>query len=196
MFKSDPTAPKKERNKAIRWVGTIFLSTILITSIISLASEEIMSVSAMPVAFVILLVIIFVGILFDIIGVAVTSADEKPFHSMAARKVPGALESIRLLRNAEKVGSICNDVVGDICGVISGSASATIAAQVLQNFEFSWPRLASLVMSALVAGLTVGGKAIGKSLAINSCTKIVYSVGLVIHRLQKIGGIFKRENRK
>ena len=196
MSKSDPTAPKKERNKAIRWVVTIFLSTILITSIISLASEEIMSVSAMPVAFVILLVIIFVGILFDIIGVAVTSADEKPFHSMAARKVPGALESIRLLRNAEKVGSICNDVVGDICGVISGSASATIAAQVLQNFEFSWPRLASLVMSALVAGLTVGGKAVGKSLAINSCTKIVYSVGLVIHRLQKIGGIFKRENRK
>ena len=196
MSKSDPTAPKKERNKAIRWVVTIFLSTILITSIISLASEEIMSVSAMPVAFVILLVIIFVGILFDIIGVAVTSADEKPFHSMAARKVPGALESIRLLRNAEKVGSICNDVVGDICGVISGSASATIAAQVLQNFEFSWPRLASLVMSALVAGLTVGGKAIGKSLAINSCTNIVYSVGLVIHRLQKIGGIFKRENRK
>ena len=196
MSKSDPTAHKKERNKAIRWVVTIFLSTILITSIISLASEEIMSVSAMPVAFVILLVIIFVGILFDIIGVAVTSADEKPFHSMAARKVPGALESIRLLRNAEKVGSICNDVVGDICGVISGSASATIAAQVLQNFEFSWPRLASLVMSALVAGLTVGGKAIGKSLAINSCTKIVYSVGLVIHRLQKIGGIFRRENRK
>ena len=196
MSKSDPTAPKKERNKAIRWVVTIFLSTIFITSIISLASEEIMSVSAMPVAFVILLVIIFVGILFDIIGVAVTSADEKPFHSMAARKVPGALESIRLLRNAEKVGSICNDVVGDICGVISGSASATIAAQVLQNFEFSWPRLASLVMSALVAGLTVGGKAIGKSLAINSCTNIVYSVGLVIHRLQKVGGIFKRENRK
>ena len=186
MSKSDSSAPKKERNKAIRWVVTIFLSTILITSIISLASEEIMSVSAMPVAFAILLVIIFVGILFDIIGVAVTSADEKPFHSMAARKVPGALESIRLLRNAEKVGSICNDVVGDICGVISGSASATIAAQVLQNFEFSWPRLASLMMSALVAGLTVAGKAIGKNIAIGSCTKVVHGVGKVIYRLRSI----------
>jgi hypothetical protein len=192
LSKPDSTGAKKERNKAIRWVVTIFLSTILITSIISLASEEIMSVSAMPVAFAILLVIIFVGILFDIIGVAVTSADEKPFHSMAARKVPGALESIRLLRNAEKVGSICNDVVGDICGVISGSASATIAAQVLQNFEFSWPRLASLIMSALVAGLTVGGKAVGKSIAINSCTKIVHFVGLSVHRLHKIGDIFKK----
>ena len=196
MSKSDHTGPKKERNKAIRWVVTVFISTIFISGIISLASEEIMSASNMLVAFIILLAIIFVGILFDIIGVAVTSADEKPFHSMAARKVPGALEALRLLRNAEKVGSICNDVVGDICGVVSGSASATIAAQVLQNFEFSWPRLASLLMSALVAGLTVGGKAIGKGLAINSCTKIVHLAGLTIYRLHSIGGIFKREKKK
>lgn len=196
MSKPNSTAPKKERNKAARWVATVFISTILVSGMISLASEEIMSASTMPVAFIILLAIIFIGILFDIIGVAVTSADEKPFHSMAARKVPGALESIRLLRNAEKVGSICNDVVGDICGVVSGSASATIAAQVLQNFEFTWPRLASLLMSALVAGLTVGGKAVGKGLAIHSCTEIVHFVGRVIHRFQKIGGIFKRENTK
>ena len=192
MSKPDSTGARKERNKAIRWVVSVFITTIFISGIISLASEEIMSASSMPVAFIILLVIVFIGILFDIIGVAVTSADEKPFHSMAARKVPGALESIRLLRNAEKVGSICNDVVGDICGVVSGSASATIAAQLLQNFELSWPRLASLVMSALVAGLTVGGKAIGKSLAIGSCTKIVHFVGLTIHRFQKIGDIFKK----
>ena len=193
MSKPDPTGAKKERNKTIRWVATVFLSTIFISGAISLASEEIMSASNMLVAFIILLVIISIGILFDIIGVAVTSADEKPFHSMAARKVPGALESIRLLRNAEKVGSICNDVIGDICGVVSGSASATIAAQVLQNFEFTWPRLASLLMSALVAGLTVGGKAVGKGIAINSCTKIVHFVGRGIHRFQSIGGIFKRK---
>ena len=192
MSKPDSTGAKIERNKTIRWVVTVFISTIFISGAISLASEEIMSASNMMVAFIILLVIISVGILFDIIGVAVTSADEKPFHSMAARKVPGALESIRLLRNAEKVGSICNDVIGDICGVVSGSASATIAAQVLQNFEFTWPRLASLLMSALVAGLTVGGKAVGKGIAINSCTKIVHFVGLSIHRLQKLGNIFQK----
>ena len=156
----------------------------------------IMETSSMLVAFLILLAIVLVGIVFDIAGVAVTSADEKPFHSMAARKVPGAVESIRLLRNAEKVGSICNDVVGDICGVISGSASATIAAQVLKNFDFSWPRLVTLAMSALVAGLTVGGNAIGKGIAINSCTKIVHFVGRIISRLQSIPRIFKRETKK
>ena len=168
MSKPDPSAVKKERNKTIRWVVTIFFLTIVISGAISLLSDEIMSHSGMMVAFLILLFIILIGILFDIIGVAVTSADEKPFHSMAARKVPGAQEAIRLLRNAERVSSICNDVIGDICGVISGSASATIAAQILSNFEFSWPNAVSLIMSALVAGLTVGGKAIGKTFAMNS----------------------------
>ena len=85
----------------------------------------------MGVAFLILLAIILIGIIFDIIGMAVATADEKPFHSMASRKVAGASDAIKLLRNAERVSSICNDVVGDICGVVSGSASATIAALIV-----------------------------------------------------------------
>ena len=169
MSKSDPVSSKKERNKTIRWVITIFFVTILISGIISLGSDEI------------------------IVGVAVTSAEEKPFHSMAARKVPGAMESIRLLRNAERVSSICNDVVGDICGVVSGSASATIAAQVLANYEFSWPRMVTLVMSALVAGFTVGGKAVGKTFAIGSCTKIVTLVGKFLYFLHHLKDIFKKK---
>ena len=177
MSKSDSGASKRERNKTIRWVVTIFFVTILVSGTISFASDMIMANSTMFVAFVILMAIILIGIIFDVIGVAVTSADEKPFHSMAARKVPGAQESIRLLRNAERVSSICNDVVGDICGVVSGSASATIAAQVLRNFEFTAESIVPLIMSALVAGLTVGGKAIGKTFAMNSCTKIVHGVG-------------------
>lgn len=147
----------------------------------------------MIVAFLILLAIVVVGIIFDIVGVAVTSADEKPFHSMAARKVPGSAESIRLLRNAERVSSICNDVVGDICGVVSGSASATIAAQVIRKFEFSWEQIVTLLMSALVAGVTVGGKAIGKTFAIRSCTKIVSGVGRLIYFLTHVSNAFKKK---
>ena len=193
MSKSDPVSSKKERNKTIRWVITIFFVTILISGIISLVSDEIMAASTIAVAFVILMMIVLIGILFDIVGVAVTSAEEKPFHSMAARKVPGAMESIRLLRNAERVSSICNDVVGDICGVVSGSASATIAAQVLANYEFSWPRMVTLVMSALVAGFTVGGKAVGKTFAIGSCTKIVTLVGKFLYFLHHFKDIFKKK---
>ena len=186
MAKTDPEVIKRERRKNIRWVVTIFVMTILISGIISLVSDEVMANSSIVVAFLILLAIIFLGILFDIVGMAVATADEKPFHSMAARKVPGAHEAIRLLRNAERVSSICNDVVGDICGVVSGSASATIAALILTNVDLGWPRGVSLVMSALVAGLTVGGKAIGKSIAVKSCTKIVHLVGRVIHGLNRV----------
>ena len=193
MAKPDPAAQKRERQKAVRWVVTIFLVTIFVSGIISLLSDVIMSVSTMFVAFLILLTIIFVGIIFDIIGMAVASADEKPFHSMAARKVLGAQESIRLLRNAERVSSICNDVVGDICGVVSGSASATIAAQILSNFEMTWPRIISLTMSALAAGLTVGGKAIGKSFAVNSCTDIVFAVGRFLHTVNHLPDLFRKK---
>ncbi len=196
MAKADPSAQKKERNKTIRWVITIFFVTIFVSGTISTVSDLVMASSGIFVAFIILLAIILVGIIFDIIGVAVASADEKPFHSMAARKVPGAMEAIKLLRNAEKVSSICNDVVGDICGVVSGSASATIAAQLLMNFEFSWPAVVSLIMSALVAGLTVGGKAIGKTFAMNSATKIVHSVGKFVYFLKHLPTLLRKKKNK
>ncbi len=181
MAKAESGTSKREKQKNTRWVVTIFFVTIFVSGAITLLSDVVMDNSSIWVAFLILLAIVSLGIIFDVIGVAVTSADEKPFHSMAAKKVPGAREAIRLLRNAGRVSSICNDVVGDICGVVSGSASATIAAQILTHFTFSWPQVVSLVMSALVAALTVGGKAVGKSFAIGSCTTIVQGVGKMIY---------------
>lgn len=192
MSKSDSDAIKKERKKASKWIVTVFLVTILVSGFINFLSDEIMSRSGLLSAFVILLIIVFVGILFDTVGVAVTSADEKPFHSMASRKVKGAHEAIQLLRNAERVSSICNDVVGDICGVVSGSASATIAAQLISHFSFSGPQIVSLIMSAVVAGLTVGGKAVGKTFAINSCTEIVHSVGKLIYTRNRLIAFFRK----
>ena len=185
MAKTHSDASKKERSRTIRWVVTVFLVTLVVSGMISLISDEVMASSGLLAAFAILLGIVFLGIIFDIIGMAVATASEKPFHSMAARKVPGAQEAIRLLRSAERVSSICNDVVGDICGVVSGSASATIAALILTHVDLTWPRVVSLVMSALVAGLTVGGKAIGKTIAVNSCTQIVHLVGRVLHTLNR-----------
>ena len=187
MAKPDPqTAKKEEKRRTRNWVITIFFATIGISASISLVSDLVMGKSSMIVAFLILLMIVFIGIIFDIVGMAVATADEKPFHAMAARKVTGARECITLLRNAERVSSICNDVVGDICGVVSGSASATIAAQVLQNFELSFASVVPLALSSLVAALTVGGKAIGKSVAMNSCTVIVHTVGKLLFAFRKI----------
>ena len=87
MAKTDPEVIKREKRKNIQWVVTIFLTTILISGTISLVSDQVMAGSSIVVAFCILLAIIFLGIVFDIIGVAVTASDPKPFHSMASRSL-------------------------------------------------------------------------------------------------------------
>ena len=195
MARSDQNRSKKdEQRKNRNWIITIFLMTMVISGSISTASDLVMNNSSMVVALVILTLIVLIGIVFDIIGMAVATADEKPFHSMAARKVPGASECIRLLRNAERVSSICNDVIGDICGVVSGSASAMIAAEVIATIPgFSWPKLITLTMSATVAALTVGGKAIGKTFAINSSTPIIHCVGRIIYFFHNIPKIVRKK---
>ena len=185
MAKSGSNSSKK--GSASKWIITVFFATVFISAAISFLSEELMSVSGMFAAFVVLLVIVFIGIFFDMIGVAVTSANETPFHSMASRRVRGAQESIRLLRSAERVSSICNDVIGDICGVVSGSASATIAAQMLAKFRFSRSSLVALLLSSMVAALTVGGKAVGKTYAIRSCTQIVFAAGKTVYAVKHLG---------
>ena len=139
MHTNDPEPRSKKKQKKtkkhsnVRWIVTIFIVAVLISSAISFLSSSVMEDAGIVEAFVVLLIIVLIGILFDIVGVAVMSAGEKPFHSMAAKKVPGAAEALMLLRNAEKVSSFCNDVVGDICGVVSGSASAVIAVKALTN---------------------------------------------------------------
>lgn len=169
-----------------RWIWTIFGTTIAISATMSFLSNEILSGSGMGVSFVVLLAIVFLGIIFDIIGVAVTAADEKPFHSMASKRVPEAATALRLLRRAERVSSFCNDVVGDICGVISGAASAVIAARAVIHMQPGPAQGIQLLMSAVVAALTVGGKAFGKSIAMNNSTDIIHAAAKIIYTVQSL----------
>lgn len=170
---------KKKSPSRVRWIILVFIATVIVSTCFSSLSSFILDDCGSFASLIILLIIILIGILFDIVGVAVTAADEKPLHSMASKKICGAKEAISLVRNADRVSSICNDIVGDICGVISGSASAVIALRILENFSLTWSSIFKIAMSALVAGLTVGGKAIGKGFAIQYSEKIVHFVGKV-----------------
>ena len=191
---------KKQKRLKIRpdwkWIITIFGTTLGISAAMSFISTEVLSAGGLLLSFVVLLSIVFVGIIFDIIGVAVTAADEKPFHSMAAKKIPEAATALRLLRRAERVSSFCNDVVGDICGVVSGSASALIAARVVFNMQPGPAQVIQLFMSAVVAALTVGGKAFGKSIAIANSEAIIHLAAKVIYAVrsfpQRASRLFRR----
>lgn len=156
-----------------KWIITIVIISFLISLFLSFISQ--MTVSRLPlvVGIIVTLLFIFLGILFDIIGVSVTSADEAIFHSMNSRKVKGANIAVKFKKNADKVSSFCCDVIGDICGIISGAAGTAITAILVTSFNFDL-LLTGLIVAAVIASLTIGGKAIGKSFAINKSAIILY----------------------
>ena len=174
---------KKEKQSYSLDRHSLFVA-VVISSTISFFSSTVLEGAGLVEAFLVLLLIVALGIVFDIIGVAVMSAEEKPFHAMAAKKVPGAAEALHLLRNAEKVSSFCNDVVGDICGVVSGSASAVVAVRALTMLNSE--TVAQLIMSALVSGVTIAGKACGKNIATGKATQIVHTTSKLIYYIKSL----------
>ena len=185
MLKSTDTSHKRKENKKkqeepqILWILRIFCIAITLSALLSLLSEAVLGEAGLVLALMVLMVFILLGILFDIVGVAVTAADPKPFHSMASHKTKGAAEALRLLNSAERVSSICNDVVGDICGIVSGTTAAVIVLRLREAFSLN-DLLMSVVVTALISGMTIGGKAMGKNIAIRQSTKVVYFVGRMI----------------
>lgn len=177
---------KKPKSSPVRW-GLIMLAASFCLSVVFNAVSEtaLTNVSSGP-AFLILAAFIILGIVFDALGVATTIALEKPFHAMASKRISGAREALWLVKNAEKVSSFCNDVVGDICGIVSGSTATVIIATL--PFEGSLSILVSLFITGLVAGITVGGKAFGKVLAMRFSNDIVFFMARFIK-------IFKRANK-
>jgi hypothetical protein len=180
LSKKTKSDKKGGQSSQYRWVVTAFCLAVALSAALSLASEAMLSGAGLAIALFILCLFILLGILFDIIGVAVTAADPKPFHSMAAHKVKGAKESLKLLKNASTVSSVCNDVVGDICGIVSGTTTTVIVVRLQGLLDFVPALVLSVGLTALVSGFTIGGKALGKGVAMKSSTKVVYFVGRVI----------------
>ena len=162
--------------------------TVLLTFTLSVAISAITSVQmkdmALGASLGVLLFIILVGILFDILGTAVTAASEVPFHSMASNRVRGARRTIRLIRHSEKVANVCCDVIGDICGIVSGAVGTLIVSDLVLYHGFNLI-ITSLVATGVISSVTVGGKALGKTFAITNCNAIVYAVGRAISIFEK-----------
>lgn len=167
----------KDSNK---WIIKIFIITFILSIIFNGVSSALLSNINIIIAFLVLIIMIGIGIFFDMIGMAVATCKEAPFHAKAAKKHRGAKEAIKLIRSKEKVSSICNDVVGDVSGIVSGSLSALISVTLSQMLNVN-SFIVTLIVGGTVASLTVGGKAIGKKKAIDNCNEIMYFVGSIVH---------------
>ena len=171
---------KKSDNSNTKWVIESFIITFILSLIFSYISTNGISSLNIIQPLIILILVVFIGIIFDIVGVAVTVANEEEFHAKATKKIKGSKDSIKLIKNAPKVANICADVIGDICGVLSGSISALVAIKIGQELNLSFN--IQFILSALVSAITVSGKAYGKRIANENSTEIVHKVGIILNK--------------
>ena len=182
------TQLKRKKKKELvnyNWIIKITLLTFFISLTFSSISEFVIPNVNLIIGIILVIIFIFLGIIFDMIGVSVTSVDEKPFHSMNSRRVKGADVAVLFKKNADKVSSFCNDVVGDICGIVSGSTGSIIALNIASKLEID-KFIVTLLITALIASLTIGGKALGKSFAINKSNVILYKFSKFVSCFYKI----------
>lgn len=175
---------KTKKNKETKWIITITLLAFFISLIFSLGAQSILENVNVFVGILIILLIIFIGVIFDIIGVAVQSSDTVPFHSMASKKIKSAKAAKKMLENSAKVSSFCNDVIGDVCGIISGSAVAVVSISVADKLNLD-STITTLLITSTVAALTIGGKALGKGVAISKSEYIITKVTKIMQHFKK-----------
>lgn len=172
--------------KQLRFALQIFIISFALSILLSFSSQSALSNSCIFIAFLVLLLIIFIGIIFDVVGVAVATAQAAPFHAMAAKKNPRANIALNMIRRASLVATFSNDVVGDIAGIISGAAVASIAIKIGTLYSAGNTALVNVLLSGIAASLTVAGKALGKDIAIKQSNAIVYIVATIVYDVKYI----------
>src|SRR5690625_166992 len=189
--------------RSIKFSLTIAVITFVLAAIFSIVSSSLLIKIILYLGMIVVLIIFLIGIVFDMLGIASTAAKEAPFHAMAAEKVHGAKESVIIIRNADKFASFSNDVIGDISGIVSGTATAIVVLQISQILGYSDGSAVhisiSVILTSFVAALTVGGKALGKYFAIHNSTEIIMMTGKVIAVIEsklKIQLLPRKQKRK
>ncbi len=170
----------------INWIYKVFLLSFILSLLFSGGSSAIANSFNTFILAILIILVIAVGIIFDMIGVAVLTSEESSLHAKASKKLKGAKEAVYLLKNATKVSSICQDVIGDICGIVSGSLGAVLTLNLAEYFDWNIV-LVTMIVTALISALTVGGKAVFKVIATENADSIAHSVG-------KILSIFSKKN--
>ena len=179
-LKEEPKREKKKEKSDKKWIFLVTILAFFISLVMSLISELIIPNTVIAVSIFLVLIFIFIGIIFDIIGLSAQTADPKIFHSMATKKVKGAKKAIELLKNKDKVSSFLNDVIGDICGVVSGSCGLAISINLANMFDFN-KLVTTIIVTSIISALTIGGKAFGKTIAINNSNEIIFEFAKVLN---------------
>ncbi len=164
---------KKHKYAWLTWGITVFFISFALTVLFSFLTEIAVKDSAAFVCVMVLFVLLILNIGCDLLANAIMSCSPEAYHAMASKKIKGAKRAVVFCRNASKLSSIFADVIGDICGIVSGAAGAALAVHLAFNGT-TGQLIASIGVSAVIGALTVGGKALFKHFAVTFNKQIVF----------------------
>ena len=124
---------RKGRVKNSHWALKATIITFFTSAFFSFVAESTESNGNLIVIVVLLLFLIVGNVVFDGIGIAAATADETevkrlPKHCGRSEKI-----AICIVENADIVSNVCNDVIGDIFGILSGACTVVITASVTKG---------------------------------------------------------------
>ena len=105
----------KKKNSTKTWFFIVFVGSFFLSLFFSYISTNALTGLDIIPAIILILLVVLLGIMFDIIGLAVTVAKEENFHAQGSKKIASSKTAIKLIRNSAKVSNLCADVIGDIC---------------------------------------------------------------------------------
>lgn len=181
---------KKKRVKSNKvWLLQIFFISLFLSIIFALISELMLSNASLALALFLIIFLIVVSGIFDIVGMAVTACNIRPLLICKQKGERGADIGLKMVKNADKICCICSDVVGDICSILCGAGGVAITVILVAHFPTFNAIIMSILVSSVIASISVLGKAIGKTFALNNSLKVVLWTGKVL-------SIFKKSSRK
>jgi len=170
-----------------------FISAVMFT----LLSETFASkLNNLVLSVVFLIIIILINIIADLVGTAVTAASDTSFNAKAAKRIEGALQGLQLIRNADKVANIANDIIGDITTTVSGALGISIVVQIIRaglQLEQFW---LNVLLTALISVLIVTGKAVGKKISLSHPDEVIFIVGKMLAKIENVTGYSPFQKRR
>ncbi len=129
---------QEKKNWKYKWALEALFITFILSLLISYVSTNAINNLSLFPAILILILVVFVGVTMDTVGIAVTVGSEEDFHAKASKKIEGAKSSIKLIRNSAKVANICCDVVGDICRSTKWSNKCNACSKNSKYFRYKY----------------------------------------------------------
>lgn len=176
-----------------KWAFKVFILSISLSIIFSLVSQSLLPSLSPFFSIFVIVFFVFVSVIFDMVAVAFTSINKEQLDKF--KNENGYVMAVKLCERADKVASFGGDVVGDICGILSGAGGVSLVVNMnIQDTNLNL--LVTCLVSSLIAGITIFCKAIMKTYALQNCEQIAIVTGAYLeasffNRMRK-----KRQDKK